>query len=119
MCKQELWKDLLRWPSMEDVPQLYSIPLILKKKQEEFKSDVNITLTTYYYYKINACLLFWKFFNKQTKQNKVLQANKKNKKILQLAMMSSALNDHDDVGMGPLWLCFLCIKMYSFLVLYT
>lgn len=62
---------------MEDVPQLYSIPLKLKKKQEEFKSDVNITLTTYYYYKINACLLFWKFFNKQTKQNKsFLQANK-------------------------------------------
>lgn len=44
-----------------------------------------------------------KVFYKQTKQ-----------KILQLAMMSSAPNDHDDVGMGPLWLCFLCIKMYSF-----
>lgn len=28
--------------------------------------------------------------------------------------MSSTPNDHDDVGMGPLWLCFLCIKMYSF-----
>lgn len=43
---------------MEDVPQLYSIPLKCKKKQEEFKSNVNITLTTYSYYKINACLIF-------------------------------------------------------------
>lgn len=56
---------------MEDVPQLYSIPLKCKKKQEEFKSNVNITLTTYSYYKINACLIFLKLKIQTNKQKNI------------------------------------------------
>lgn len=43
---------------------------------------------------------------------KVKNISKENKKCC--PMMSSTPSDHDDVGIGPLWLCFLCIKMYSF-----
>ena len=45
---------------------------------------------------------------------KVKNTSKENRKKLQPPIMSSTPSDHDDVGIGPLWLCFLCIKMYSF-----